>query len=453
METFWEEVIKTIQKKVPENTFDLWFKSLKLKEIKNGHIYLEVPNKFFRDWIDEHYHDIIMESLVLSGMDGHSVRLMISQDQIEDTALEEPVPAEERRPAASAESASSVWRQRLKSEYVLDDFVKGPSNEFAKAACEKVVENPARYYNPLFIYGGVGLGKTHLLNAIGNGILDNYPNLKVYYVTSEEFVNELVRSIRYEKMHEFQKKYRGMDVLLVDDIQFIAGKKQTQEEFFHTFNALYENQKQIVLTSDKITKEIAGLEERLRSRFEWGLIADIDYPDIEHMVAILKTKAEKQHSLEISDEVSFFIASIVNDKPNIRELEGMLTRLIAESSLDGSEISLDFARNALKNFIRDKDHPESIENIQKTVAKYFKLKVSDLKSQKRLKAVAEPRQIAMYLCKKISKASYPEIGRKFGGKDHSTVIHAVKKVERKINEDKQFRHNIFSLENQIKLLG
>jgi len=453
MQAVWEEVIKTIQKKVPENTFDLWFKSLKLKEIKNGHIFLEVPNKFFRDWIDEHYHDVIMESLLLSGMDGHSVRLMISQNHEEVAALKETAPDEERRPPAPAESTSNVWRQRLKSEYLLDEFVKGPSNEFAKAACEKVVENPARYYNPLFIYGGVGLGKTHLLNAIGNGILDNYPNLKVYYVTSEEFVNDLVRSIRYEKMHEFQKKYRSMDVLLVDDIQFFAGKKQTQEEFFHTFNTLYENQKQIVLTSDKITKEIAGLEERLRSRFEWGLIADIDYPDIEHMAAILKTKAEKQHNLEISDEVAFFIASIVNDRPNIRELEGMLTRLIAESSLSGSEITPDFARGALKNFIRDKDHPESIENIQKTVAKYFKLKVSDLKSQKRLKAVAEPRQIAMYLCKKISKASYPEIGRKFGGKDHSTVIHAVKKVERKINEDKQFRHNIFSLENQIKLLG
>ncbi|MBN1882719.1 MAG: chromosomal replication initiator protein DnaA [Deltaproteobacteria bacterium] len=453
METVWEEVIKTIQKKVPENTFDLWFKSLKLKEIKNGSIYLEVPNKFFRDWIDEHYHDIIMESLTLSGMDGHSVRLTISQDLVEVDAFEEPDLVEERRPVVSSDSTSGVWRQRLKSEYLLGEFVKGPSNEFAKAACEKVVENPARDYNPLFIYGGVGLGKTHLLNAIGNGILDNYPNMKVFYVTSEEFVNELVRSIRYEKMHEFQKKYRGMDVLLVDDIQFFAGKKQTQEEFFHTFNALYESQKQIVLTSDKITKEIAGLEERLRSRFEWGLIADIDYPDIEHMVAILKTKAEKQHHLEISDDVAFFIASIVNDKPNIRELEGMLTRLIAESSLDGSEITLDFARSALKNFIRDKDHPESIENIQKIVAKYYKLKVSDLKSQKRLKAVAEPRQIAMYLCKKINKASYPEIGKRFGGKDHSTVIHAVKKVERKINEDKQFRHNIFSIENQIKLLG
>jgi len=450
MDTLWNRTIHEIQQKVPDNIYELWIKSLKFKEQNDENIYLEVPNKFFKDWIEEHYLTLIVETLRNVAEKKFIVELIINE---ESSFL--PIEQDEKKkPAERVERYDqTLWRQRLKSEYTLHNFVKGRSNEFVKAACEKVVENPAREYNPLFIYGGVGLGKTHLLNAIGHGILDKYPSARVYYITSEEFVNELVKSIRFEKMDEFQRKFRSMDVLLVDDIQFIAGKKQTQEEFFHTFNALYESQKQIVLTSDKITKEIAGLEERLRSRFEWGLIADIDYPDTEHMVAILKAKAEKIHSFDLVDDVAFFIASIVNTKPNIRELEGLLTRLVVKASLEGKDITLDYARTALNSFIRDKDHPESIENIQKIVAKYFKLKLSELKSEKRLKTVAEPRHIAMYLCKKINKASYPEIGQRFGGKDHSTVIHAVKKISKKIEEDKEFKNVIFTIENQIKLKG
>jgi len=440
----WERASDIIKKKIGDKTFDLWFKSLILKGISDNRISLEVPNKFFKDWITEHYLPVIHDSLKTVVGEEHVVDLIVC-DTHDGVSTQKEVTKRELHPQSNA------LRQRLNLSYTLDTFVKGPSNEFAKAACEKVVENPAREYNPLFIYGGVGLGKTHLLNAVGLGILARYPGAVVYYITSEEFVNELVKSIRYEKMDDFRKKLRTIDVLLVDDIQFIAGKKQTQEEFFHTFNTLYENQKQIVLTSDKITKEIAGLEERLRSRFEWGLIADIDYPDTEHMVAILKAKAEKNFSVELSDDVAFFIATIVDNKPNIRELEGLLTRLMAEASLDGREITLDFARSALKNFIRDRDHPESIDGIQKAVAKYFKLKVSDLKSPRRVKVLAEPRQIAMYLCKKISKASYPEIGSKFGGKDHSTVIHAVKKIERLIELDIGFKNTVFAIENQIKL--
>ncbi len=447
METIWDRTTRTIKEKVPDKTFELWFKSIRFKEIRDNRIHLEVPNKFFKEWISENYLSLITDTLNQAGKKDYDVEFIV----VENDLKEDPVVKGEREDIRRGDDFA--FRQRLKTEYTISNFVRGPSNEFAKAACEKVAENPSREYNPLFIYGGVGLGKTHLLNAVGNGILDRYPDSKVYYITSEEFVNELVRSIRYEKMDEFQKKFRSMDVLLVDDIQFFAGKKQTQEEFFHTFNALYENQKQIVLTSDKITKEIAGLEERLRSRFEWGLVADIDYPDMEHMVAILKTKANNLHSIELPDDVAFFIASIVNSKPNIRELEGLLTRLIVKGSLDGKELTIDFARSALNNFILNKDHPESIENIQKAVSRYFKIRLSDLKSQRRLKVITEPRQIAMYLCKKINKASYPEIGKKFGGKDHSTVIHAVKKIDKKIEEDKEFRNIIFAIENQIKLRG
>ncbi len=447
MDPIWTKTTESIRGKVGEKTYDLWFKPLICKDISANHAVIEVPNKFIRDWIAEHYLDMIVECLKKGTNQDYVVDFSVADSHESASQPSEQTKAKNQPPHVKA------LRQRLNPNYTLESFVKGPSNEFAKAACEKVVENPAREYNPLFIYGGVGLGKTHLLNAVGLGIINRYPDAAVYYITSEEFVNELVKSIRYEKMDEFRKKFRNIDVLLVDDIQFIAGKKQTQEEFFHTFNTLYENQKQIVLTSDKITKEIAGLEERLRSRFEWGLIADIDYPDLEHMAAILKTKAEKNFSTDLSDDVAFFIATIVDNKPNIRELEGLLTRLMAEASLDGKEITLDFARSALKHFIRDRDHPESIDGIQKAVAKFFKIKVSDLKSQSRIKALAEPRQIAMYLAKKISKASYPEIGQKFGGKDHSTVIHAVKKIERKITEDPEFKNNVFAIENQIKLRG
>ncbi len=446
MNEHWERAADIIREEVGKKTYDLWFKSLIIKEVLDNRIVVEVPNKFFKDWIVEHYLALIGQTLKKVNGAEYAVEFVVAEPH-DTVSLPKETTKKEVRPLVKA------LRQRLNPHYTLANFVKGPSNEFAKAACEKVVENPAREYNPLFIYGGVGLGKTHLLNAVGLGILQRHPDAAVYYITSEEFVNELVKSIRYEKMDEFRKKFRNIDVLLVDDIQFIAGKKQTQEEFFHTFNTLYENQKQIVLTADKITKEIAGLEERLRSRFEWGLIADIDYPDTEHMVAILKAKAEKNYSVELSDDVAFFIATIVDNKPNIRELEGLLTRLMAEASLDGREIGLDFARNALKSFIRDRDHPESIENIQKAVAKYFKLKVSDLKSPRRVKVLAEPRQIAMYLCKKINKASYPEIGSKFGGKDHSTVIHAVKKIERQIGQDIDFKNTVFAIENQIKLRG
>jgi chromosomal replication initiator protein len=443
----WKRASDIIRGRVGDKTFDLWFRSLTLNGISENRISLSVPNKFFKDWITEHYLATIVESLRTVDGNEHVIELTVADNgDPPPHAVQEPVKKE-------AVLHSRALRRRLNPNYTLGTFVKGPSNEFAKAACEKVVENPAREYNPLFIYGGVGLGKTHLLNAVGLGILERHPDAAVYYITSEEFVNELVKSIRYEKMDDFRKRLRTIDVLLVDDVQFIAGKKQTQEEFFHTFNTLYENQKQIVLTADKITKEIAGLEERLRSRFEWGLIADIDYPDIEHMVAILKAKGEKNFAIEISDDVAFFIATIVDNKPNIRELEGLLTRLMAEASLDGRQITLEFAQSALKNFIRDRDHPEGIDSIQKTVARYYKLKVSDLKSPKRVKTLAEPRQIAMYLCKKISKASYPEIGSKFGGKDHSTVIHAVKKIEKRIEQDVEFRNAIFSLENQIKLRG
>jgi chromosomal replication initiator protein len=314
------------------------------------------------------------------------------------------------------------------------------------AAAMAVANNPATTYNPLFIYGGVGLGKTHLINAIGNFILSSNREMKVCYYTSEKFMNELINSLRYAKMDEFRNKFRSMDVLLIDDVQFIAGKERTQEEFFHTFNALYESHKQIVVTSDKFPKEIPGLEERLRSRFEWGLIADIQPPDVETKQAILKMKAE-QNGIQLPEEVALFLATSVSS--NVRELEGFLIRIGAYASLTSTPVTLEMAREVLKDILVEKNRELTVEEIQKTVAAHFSIKISDLKSAKRLKALVLPRQIAMYLSRILTSCSYPEIGERFGGKDHSTIIHAIKKIEKHMEEDFQLRSTVNTLKNVL----
>ena len=334
----------------------------------------------------------------------------------------------------------------LNPKYTFATYVCGASNQFAHAAAQAVANNPASSYNPLFIYGGVGLGKTHLLIAIGNHILQKNKKARVSYYTSEKFMNELINCLRYNKMEQFRNKFRSMDVLLIDDVQFIAGKERTQEEFFHTFNSLYESHKQIVVTSDKFPKEIPGLEERLRSRFEWGLIADIQPPETETKVAILKKKAELD-SIMLPDDVALFLASSATS--NVRELEGMLIRLGAFSSLTGNAISLNMAREVLKDIIVDKSKEITVEMIQKHVADYFKLKTAELKSDKRLKALVVPRQIAIYLCRDLTKCSYPEIGEKFGGKDHSTIIHSFKKIDNLIPQNMEIKNTIETLKRNI----
>jgi chromosomal replication initiator protein len=336
------------------------------------------------------------------------------------------------RAATGAEQATAAG---LNSRYSFDTFIVGPSNQFAHAACRAVAEAPSESYNPLFIYGGVGLGKTHLMHGIGQYVLQHNRGLTLTYISSERFMNEMINAVRYDRILEFRDRYRSVDVLLVDDIQFVSGKEGTQNEFFHTFNALYDAQKQIVLSSDRPPQEIADLEERLRSRFEWGLIADIQPPDLETRVAILKRKAEAE-AVPLTDNVAMFIASRI--KSNIRELEGSLIRLIAYASLTGQEISLDLAQEVLRHVIDQDERAITIEGIQRFVADRYQLKVSDLKSRNNAKSIAKPRQIAMYLCKSLTQASLPEIGRRFGGKHHSTVIHSLRKVEAQRERDEDF---------------
>jgi chromosomal replication initiator protein len=322
----------------------------------------------------------------------------------------------------------------LNPRYTFDTFIVGPSNQFAHAACRAVAEAPSRSYNPLFIYGGVGLGKTHLMHAIGHYVVQHDPSLTLTYISSERFMNEMINAVRFDRVLEFRSRYRSVDVLLVDDIQFVSGKEGTQTEFFHTFNALHDAQKQIVISSDRPPHEITALEERLRSRFEWGLIADIQPPDLETKAAILKKKAETE-LVPLPDNVAMYIASRI--KSNIRELEGSLIRLIAYASLTARPLTIELAQDVLKNVLDHDDRAVTIEQIQKFVAEYYQLKLSDLKSRNNSKSVAMPRQVAMYVCKMLTQASLPEIGRSFGGKHHSTVIHSIKKVEdlRKANGD------------------
>jgi chromosomal replication initiator protein len=405
---------------------------------------LEVPNKFFKDWISENYESLICEALRNLSKKDIAISFSLREGK------EEP-PRESREPKTKDKTAAKPQRQTIKEDglnpsYTFASFVVGSCNQFAHAAALAVASLPAKNYNPLFIYGGVGLGKTHLVNAIGNQIVENDPAAKVSYLSSEKFTNELINCLRYEKMTDFRNKYRTKDVLLLDDIQFLGGKERTQEEFFHTFNALYDSNKQIVITSDKLPKDIPGLEERLRSRISWGLIADIQPPDIETKVAILCKKAEA-YNISLSNEVGLFLAGHLGS--NIRELEGALTRLRAFSSLTGQEINAVMAKEILRDILSDRQKAITVENIQKVVANTYNIKVSDLKASKKSKIYALPRQIAMYLCRTMTKSSFPEIGNKFGGKDHSTVIHAFRQIEKKVSEDRDLKNMLESLKNEL----
>lgn len=449
MHRLWQETLALIEEGLNPQHFNTWIKPIRFLGVEKDLVKLEVPNRFVLDWVREHYEQIIRSTLSRVGAIDYRIQLKVaprSQEKVETTAPPDPpprVPAVERTKTLPPRDWNSG---NLIGKYTFEEFVSGSSNQFAYAAAMAVATNPATTYNPLFIYGGVGLGKTHLVNAIGNAIFHKSPEMRICYYTSEKFMNELINSLRYAKMDDFRNKFRSMDILLIDDVQFIAGKERTQEEFFHTFNALYESHKQIVVTSDKFPKEIPGLEERLRSRFEWGLIADIQAPDVETKQAILKMKAE-QNNIDLPEEVALFLANSVSS--NVRELEGFLVRIGAYASLTSTPVSLAMAREVLKDILVEKNRELTVEEIQKAVSLHFNIKISDLKSAKRLKALVLPRQIAMYLSRQLTSSSYPEIGDRFGGKDHSTIIHAIKKIEKNLEADFQLRATLNLIKNMI----
>jgi chromosomal replication initiator protein len=465
----WEEILSRIQAKVNRHSFYTWFKPTSFVGDDGITVTVRVPNALFKDWITKHYSGVIAEALDEVRRTEAQVNFVASGTP-EAKAVAEPSPrvTEPQNPQSGTRNFELGARNLepgafipenplppvmptssagLNPRYTFDTFIVGSSNQFAHAACRAVAEAPSRSYNPLFIYGGVGLGKTHLMHAIGHYVLLHDRSLVLTYISSERFMNEMINAVRYDRLIDFRERYRSVDVLLVDDVQFLAGKEGTQNEFFHTFNALYDSQKQIVLSSDCPPHEIEQLEERLRSRFEWGLIADIQSPDLETKVAILKKKAEAE-AVPLPDSVAIYIAGRI--KSNIRELEGSLIRLIAFASLTGRELSVDLAQEVLRNV---KDHEEkaiTIDHIQKFVSEYYQLKLADLKSRNNSKSIAMPRQVAMYLCKNLTHASLPEIGRSFGGKHHSTVIHSIRKVEALRKEDTQFNTLINSFIQSLR---
>ncbi len=435
--SIWDQVLARVETKVNQHIYSTWFKPTSFVADTGTFLQVRVPNALFSNWLTKHYSVVLQEALAEVNRQGCAVSFVTDEGE---RAQERPelrssaMTSTEREATRASGHLESLDQNQdapvsspgLAPRYSFDAFIVGPSNQFAHAACRAVAEAPSRSYNPLFIYGGVGLGKTHLMHAIGHYVLTHLKTLKLTYISSERFMNEMINAVRYDRILDFRERYRSVDVLLVDDIQFIAGKEGTQNEFFHTFNALYDSQKQIVISSDCPPHEIPSLEERLRSRFEWGLIADIQPPDLETKVAILKKKAETE-GIPLPDNVAIYIAGKI--KSNIRELEGSLIRLIAYASLTGREVSLALAQDVLRNVLQHDDRAVTIEIIQKFVSDYYQLKLTELKSRNNSKSVAMPRQIAMYLCKSLTSASLPEIGRSFGGKHHSTVIHSIRKIE------------------------
>jgi chromosomal replication initiator protein len=431
--SIWDQILARIETKVNRHSYYTWFKPTAFIADGGHSITVRVPNALFKDWLTKHYSVVLSEALAEVRRPDVSLVFVAEGAEVPPPVTAEPPVAPVTATPATAEPPTVSGG--LNPRYTFDTFIVGSSNQFAHAACRAVAEAPSRSYNPLFIYGGVGLGKTHLMHAIGQYVLQHDPALKLTYISSERFMNEMINALRYDRILDFRERYRSVDVLLVDDIQFVSGKEGTQTEFFHTFNALYDAQKQIVLSSDHPPHEIPALEERLRSRFEWGLIADIQPPDIETKVAILKRKAEAE-AVPLPDSVAMYIAGRI--KSNIRELEGSLIRLIAYASLTGRELSLDLAHEVLRSVIDQDDRAVTIETIQKFVSDYYQMKVGDLKSRNNSKSIAMPRQVAMYLCKNLTNASLPEIGRSFGGKHHSTVIHSIKKVDELRKKDGVF---------------
>jgi len=439
-ENIWHEALSELRKCVGEQNFDTWIKPVRAHQNQPNEVILEVPNKFFRDWLAENFLVTIRQTLSNLSRSPVELSLVVNPQLRESYA-----PAEKER--VHHEHKKPQRTTNLIPKYTFDNFVVGASNQFAHAASLAVANQPGEHYNPFFIYGGVGLGKTHLINAIGHQIMDRRLDLKVFYLSSESFMNELIGSLRRDKMDEFKTRFRNIDVLILDDVQFLAGKERTQEEFFHTFNSLHESHRQIIITSDKFPKEIPDLEDRLRNRFEWGLIADIQPPDMETRVAIIQKKAELE-GVPIPHEVAIFLASHIDS--NVRELEGSLTRLSAFASLTKTELTVDLAKEVLQNTLKGARREISVEHIQKTICDHFNLRLADLKSKRRTKNVVLPRQVAMYLCRKYTSTSFPAIGTMFGGRDHSTVIHASRTIEKKIKDDPSMKATVDRIEKNLK---
>ncbi|WP_027415076.1 chromosomal replication initiator protein DnaA [Aneurinibacillus terranovensis] len=440
----WDAALTHIQSKLSKPSFETWLKSTKATALDDSTLLITAPNEFTRDWLESRYSDLIMETLYEVTGKHMTIKFVIPTSGIEDE-----ITTQGTSPAAREKRNSDDFPQTiLNPKYTFDTFVIGTGNRFAHAASLAVAEAPAKAYNPLFIYGGVGLGKTHLMHGIGHYVLEHNPNARVVYLSSEKFTNEFINSIRDNETVNFRNKYRNVDILLIDDIQFLAGKEQTQEEFFHTFNALHEESKQIIISSDRPPKEIPTLEDRLRSRFEWGLITDIQPPDLETRIAILRKKA-KAENLEIPNEVMVYIANQINT--NIRELEGALIRVVAYSSLINQDIDTELAAEALKDIIpTNKPRMITIAGIQHAVGEKFGIKMEDFKAKKRTKSIAFPRQIAMYLSRELTDFSLPKIGEEFGGRDHTTVIHAHEKITHALQNDRQLQVNIQELIETIK---
>ena len=446
----WLRILDALEKKINRHSYDTWLKPTRYSHTSDGIMYIRVPTAEFRH-VGDKYADLIQEALDNLNMDCHDVQFVTPEDDPAAT----PVRHDGGLSAPQAQTGGAHISQarfdwdgaaQLQPRYTFDAFVIGSGNQFAHAACQAVSQRPSKAYNPLFLYGGVGMGKTHLMQAIGHEIKRLMPQSAICYLSSEKFTNEMINSLRYDKMTTFRDKFRNVDVLLIDDIQFLAQKERNQEEFFHTFNALHESMKQIVIASDRPPKELPEIEDRLRSRFEWGLIADIQPPDLETKVAILQKKAE-QERVTLPTDVALFIAS--NIRSNVRELEGALIRLVAHSSLIGAEITLPYTQQVLKNFIDSQARKVTIESIQKAVAEQFGLRLIEIKAKNNSRAIVYPRQIAMYLAKHLTEASLPEIGRQFGGKHHTTVLHSVEKIEEVRKTDKDLNRLLNKLTEQL----
>jgi chromosomal replication initiator protein len=445
----WLRILDALEKKINRHSYDTWLKPTRYSHSSGGVLFVRVPTVEFRH-VGDKYADLIQEAVDNLGMEYQEVKFVTPEDDPAST----PVRHDGGLSAHFSSSGSHASQSRfdwdgaaqLNPRYTFDAFVIGSGNQFAHAACQAVAERPSKAYNPLFLYGGVGMGKTHLMQAIGHEIKQRQPQSAICYVSSEKFTNEMINSLRYDKMTSFRDKFRNVDVLLIDDIQFLAQKERTQEEFFHTFNALHEAMKQIVIASDRPPKELAEVEDRLRSRFEWGLIADIQPPDLETKVAILQKKGE-QEKVTLPTDVALYIAS--NIRSNVRELEGALIRLVAHSSLIGAEITLPYAQQVLKNFIDSQARKVTIESIQKAAAEQFGLRLVEIKAKNNSRAIVYPRQIAMYLAKHLTEASLPEIGRQFGGKHHTTVLHSVEKIDKARKDDKDLNRLLNKLTEQL----
>lgn len=445
IDDLWVKTLNVIEKKISKPSFETWLKSTKAIALNKNTLIVEAPNDFAREWLDGNYKEILTKILYELIGENMSLKFVIPESNMDDPIMVSPANKKTAKPEVITDSAQHM----LNPKYTFETFVIGSGNRFAHAASLAVAEAPAKAYNPLFIYGGVGLGKTHLMHAIGHYVLEHNPMAKVVYLTSEKFTNEFINSIRDNRPDDFRNKYRNVDILLIDDIQFLAGKESTQEEFFHTFNTLHEENKQIIISSDRPPREIPTLEDRLRSRFEWGLITDITPPDLETRIAILRKKA-KADGLDIPNEVMLYIANQIDS--NIRELEGALIRVVAYSSLENKDINADLAAEALKSIIpSSKPRVITIQDIQRVVGEQFGVKLEDFSAKKRTKSIAFPRQIAMYLSRELTDFSLPKIGEEFGGRDHTTVIHAHEKISNLLKTDPQFQKQIQELENKLKI--